>query len=204
MSPRSNFQSDLEKERKLFILLDFYYQKYLKHYEVERVHNIEHQMKGIDLTLTHKNTGNTYYVDEKAQLDYVNYDLPTFAFELYYEKNGQPKKGWLFDKAKKTDFYALVTAIYSDEPNRYTSCKITWINRRKLIALLMDRNLSENILKKYRKEGRNEQGKFELGQLNHRTEGYLYFSTRNKAEKPVNLILRLEFLVGNGIAKRLI
>lgn len=204
MSPKSNFLSDLEKERKLFVLLDSYYKKHLKHYNFERIHDIERQIQGVDLILTHKTKDALFSVDEKAQLDYINEDLPTFAFELYYEKNGQARKGWFFDTNKKTDFYSLITAIYSDAPNRYTSCKITWVNRKKLIAFLSDRKLSESTLKKYWNVGENKKGKFELGQLDLRTEGYLYFSTQNKAERPVNLILKLDFLFENGIAKRFV
>jgi hypothetical protein len=204
MTIRSTYKSDLQKEQKLSELLDSYYHKHIKHYDFERIDDVNHQLEGIDLILTHKTTGSKFYVDEKAQLDYINNDLPTFAFELYYEKKRHPKKGWLFDTNKKTDFYALATAIYRDEPNRYNSCKITWVNRKKLIAFLHHRNLSENILENYWENKKIAQGKTEIKQLNHKTEGYLYFSSQNKAEKPINLILKLDFLIDNRIAKRLV
>lgn len=200
MALQSNFKSDLEKERKLSVLLSTYYKKHLKHYDFIRVKDIKRQLAGIDLLLTHKSNGKVYSVDEKAQLDYVNEDLPTFAFEISYLKRGIQKKGWLFDTSKKTDFYALITGIFSDEPDTYTSCKITWVNRKKLIDFLKARNIIPNTLEYYTKK----QGKMEIEELNHRSEGYLYFSSTSKAEKPLNLILKLDFLIKQGIAKRLV
>ena len=197
---QSSFDEDLENERRLSVLLDDYYKKHLKHYNFERIRDVPLQLMGVDLILTHKTTGKTYFVDEKAQLYYLNEDLPTFAFELSYLKKGTLKKGWLFDLSKKTDFYALITAIYSDEPNIYTSGKITMVNRKKLITLLKSKNLRfENF------ENRNlKQGKITIQELNPQTEGYVYFSKNKKVEKPLNLILKLDFLIERGIAKRLV
>lgn len=61
-------------------------------------------MQGIDLILKDKHLEKQFLVDEKAQLDYVNESLPTFAFELFYQKNGIQKQGWLFDASKKQSF----------------------------------------------------------------------------------------------------
>jgi len=204
VSLKSTFKSDLEKEQKLFVLLDYYYGKYLKNYTFARISDFKQQMKGVDLILTHKESGATFFVDEKAQLDYINEELPTFAFELKYFKKGVHKKGWLFDTGKKTHFYSLITAIYSDEPGKFTSCKITFVNREKLIHLLESRNISEKLLESQISEHPETQGKVEMKQLDHRKEGCLYFSSQNKGEKPVNLVLKLDFLIKNGIAKRFI
>ena len=197
---KSHFKSDLEKEQKLSALLDSYYKKHLKHYGFKRVYDIERQRSGADVILKRKSNGKVYFVDEKAQLDYINDDLPTFAFELSYLKKGVLKKGWLYDTSKKTEFYALITAIYSDAPGLYTSCKITMVNRKKLIALLASRKLNSESF-----ESRDlKQGRIIIPELNSRTEGYVYFTKLKKAEKPLNLILKLDFLLEKGIAKRLI
>ncbi len=128
-------------------LLDGYYRKYLKHYHFKRISNLKQQLQGIDLILTRKLSKKEFMIDEKAQLDYINNDLPTFAFEVQYQKKGTPKQGWLFDTQKKTEFYALITAIYGNEPNTYTSCKITLVNRKKLISFLENRKITETCLK---------------------------------------------------------
>ena len=161
-------------------------------------------MQGIDLVLRHKKSEKEYWVDEKAQLDYINESLPTFAFELLYVKNVVPKKGWLFDASKKTHFYALVTSIFSDKVDVFTSCNITFVNRKKLIKHLRGLGLSEENLEKVIKESTKHQGRMELEQLCPRRQGYLFFSSQNKAEKPVNLILKLDYLIDEGIAKKLV
>lgn len=200
MNARSTFGEDLQKERKLQALLDTYYAQHLKNYSFERVVDRERQRAGVDLLFTHKSTDQVYSLDEKAQVDYINDDLPTFAFEISYLKNKCLKKGWLFDKDKKTDFYALITAIYTDEPDRFTTCKVTFVNRKKLLCFLRDRNLTADRLA----NRALPHDKITIGELDENTEGYLFFSRANKAEKPLNLILRLDFLIDKGLAKRFV
>jgi len=185
-------------------LLDSYYQKHLKQYCFERISNLKKQLQGIDLILKDNISGKRFFVDEKAQLDYVNESLPTFAFELMYLKNTVQKQGWLFDVSKKTQFYALITSIYSDEDDVFTSCNITFVNREKLILRLNEMGLSQKGLEQIISKNQNKHGKLTLEQLNPKSEGYLFFSTKNKAEKPVNLILKLDYLERIGVAKKLV
>jgi hypothetical protein len=201
---KSNFKTDLSKEKQLAFLLDSYYQKHLKKYAFERISDRKQQLQGIDLVLKDKLANVLYYVDEKAQLDYVNESLPTFAFELFYEKEGTKKQGWLFDVSKKTHFYALVTSIFSDVDKVYTSCNITFVNREKLILHLSTLGLSREFFEQLVQNNSNLHGKFILEKLCPKKEGLLYFSTQNKAEKPINLILRLAYLEQIGVAKRLV
>lgn len=201
---KSTFISDLKKEKQLSRLLDVYYREHLIYYDTERVSDVNNQMEGVDVIFTHTQRKDIFYVDEKAQLDYVNEDLPTFAFELGYHKNGIYKDGWLFDTHKKTDFYALATAIYEDEPGVFTSCKITLVNRKKLLSYLRLQNITKQVLEDYRTANQALHGKVMLDELCQRNEGYLYFSKNNKMEKPFNLVLKLNFLVEHGIAKRLV
>ncbi|MGC1514287.1 MAG: hypothetical protein WA810_01815 [Maribacter sp.] len=200
----SSFFSDLKKEKQLALLIDAYYKDHLVYYDTERVADAKHQMAGVDVIFTHKSTKDTFYIDEKAQLDYINEDLPTFAFELSYLKKGVCKEGWLFDPKKKTDFYALITAIYQDEPTRFTTCNITLVNRKKLQLFLEGRKMTKNVLTHHATAHEGFHGKLKLAELQHRKEGYLYFSRSNKAEKPINLVLKLAFLIDEGIAKRLV
>jgi hypothetical protein len=201
---QSSFKSDLKKEQQLTFLLNSYYNKNLKLYDFERASDIKRQLAGIDVIFTHKSTGASYNIDEKAQLDYINEDLPTFAFEIKYQKKGVNKKGWLFDDKKQTHFYALITGIYQDAPHVFTSCKITLVNREKLLVFLSQLGIGENTLRDYIETNDGINGKFPISELNPKNEGYLFASRNNKAEKPVNLILKLEFLIDNGIAKRLV
>ncbi len=201
---KSSFRSDLEKEKQLAKLLDRYYKKHLKKYCFKRVSNGKEQKKGVDLILTSKADSAVFYVDEKAQLDYVNDSLPTFSFELFYEKNRVQKQGWLFDSKKKTHFYALVTSIYADEENIFTSCNITFVNRKLLVDFLEQKGLSKDKLAEIAASQNSFHGKMELTTLDIRNEGYLFFSRKNKVERPVNLILKLDFLIKLGVAKKLV
>ncbi|MCL6266614.1 hypothetical protein [Flagellimonas myxillae] len=201
---KSSFKDDLSKERQLSHYLDTQYQKHLKQYSFERVSNIQEQLLGVDLVFTHKQTGNTYHIDEKAQLDYPNINLPTFAFELCYEKDGEPKTGWFLDAIKKTDFYSLITGIYADEKDKFTACNITFVNREKLLDFLVSRKLSKEKMQRLALSQPNYHGKMELESLDPHSEGYLFFSSKNKLEKPVNLILKLEFLCRIGAGKKLV
>ena len=130
---QGTFHEDLRKEKRLASFLDEQYHKHLKNYRFAREKTLSKQHRGIDVVFTHRITHKSFLIDEKAQLDYLNEDLPTFAFELSYLKNRERKKGWLFDTYKKTQFYALITAIYTDVPNCFTSCKVTLVNRNLLL-----------------------------------------------------------------------
>jgi hypothetical protein len=200
---KSTFHTDLEKEKKLGLFLNTLYKKHLKYYTFERISDRKKQHEGIDLIFTHKKSGAQFTVDEKAQLDYLNESLPTFAFELCYYKKDVLKKGWFFDTAKKTQFYALVTSIYNEDHNFFTSCDIYFVNREKLLTLLKNKNIDYSILEKIMAQDNEISGKLDLPQLKPQDEGYLYF-TKNKAEKPINLILRLTYLLKTGVAKKLV
>lgn len=196
---KSKFTSDLAKERFIQPLLDSYYRQ-LKHYSFERVTDSEQQYQGVDLILSHKENGMRFFVDEKAQLDYLNESLPTFAFEIQYQKEGSKKEGWLYDSNKKTQFYALATSIFSDENEKLTSCKLTFINREKLLSLLKLKGIDKSTLIDYGKTTQN--GKIIIEQLDPIAEGYLFLS-KSKAELPLNLVLKLNWLIHKKVGKTL-
>lgn len=198
---KSKFKSDLSKEKALHPLLDAHYAK-LKQYRFDRVADNRLQRQGVDVIAIRKATSERFYIDEKAQLDYINQDLPTFAFEIRYVLGRQQKMGWLFDPHKKTDFYALATTIFSDEGNRYTSCNVLLVNRKKLLGLLAAKNILHDNLCNTIDANKIENGMVPIPELNVKTEGYLFLSSKNKAEKPLNLILRLQWLLDVKVAKR--
>ncbi|MEM8763027.1 MAG: hypothetical protein AAGD88_04395 [Bacteroidota bacterium] len=200
---KSNFTQDLAKEQKLCKLLDQLYEIHLKKYSTKRISSVKEQLQGTDVLFKHKISKKFYRIDEKAQLDYPGRDLPTFAFELCYYKSDLMRQGWLFDPQKKTDFYALITNI-TLKKGSYISCSIRFVNRRKLITWLANLGLTETYLKDKALAHQKFTGKVELKQLNMNTEGYLYFSGKRKAERPMNLILYLAMLEHLGIAKRFI
>lgn len=202
----TKFKSDLAQESILSKYLDGLYKE--KGIDFCRIFDLEKQLKGIDIIIQYKTT--EYFIDEKAQLHYLNSDLPTFTFELSYLKNEDVKEGWLFDKNKLTEYYFLVTAIFLKEDKTellhsddIAKVKITSVNRDKLIQHLHSVGLSNKKLLLYDSELRSEKsfGKNNIKELDPNTEGLIYF-TEHLPEKPINLQLRLQYLIEHSIAKK--
>jgi len=201
----SKFKSDLNKEQILAEYLDDIYTEL--GLDVKRVSDSTNQNKGIDLIIEHNTK--KYFVDEKAQLHYLNTSLPTFAFELSYLKGGVLKQGWLFDKKKQTDYYFLVTSIFLKE-NKSTlkfktdikSIKIISVNRIKLINVLcqigVDLENLECLIYTIRET--EAFGKHAINGMDNRSEGNIHF-TENLSEQPINLVLKLEYLIESDVAK---
>ena len=202
----SKFQSDLAQEEILSKYLDKIYKE--KKIEFERIFDLDLQHQGIDLKIFINS--NQYLIDEKAQLHYINSELPTFTFELSYMKNNILKNGWLFDENKKTEYYFLITGIYLKEnktklktSDDIKKLKITSVNRNKMIQHLDSIGLNISTLQKYDNHFRmnNSYGKNEITELDKYSEGLIYFSEQ-LVEKPINIQLRLEYLIQSEVAKK--
>ena len=199
----STFNQDLNKEFLLGQFLDKIYEQL--NYDFRRINEPDLQNKGVDLIIDYN--GKPYYIDEKAQLDYINGDLPTFTFELSYLKKGQWKKGWLFDTRKTTHFYFLITGIKSKTQNiedGFKDCKITSVHAEKLRKYLESIGLGWDTLNDLDAQIRNsdQQKNIPLRHLKEREEGCLFLSVQ-KDEKPLNLKLYLHWLIRIGVAKRI-
>ena len=204
--PDSTFNDDLNNEAKLASCLDKIYAEVFKDsdYQTERVADLKEQHKGVDLILS--NSRKTFFVDEKAQLDYMNTSLPTFAFELSYLKENNWHKGWFYDSSKITDIYFLITDIHLipfQPDSDFSKIKIIGVYRERLQDLLNSKGLNEVTLFQKEKELREigKDGRCRLEELNPKTEGVLFFSKNNKNEKPINLVLKLDFLIREKVGK---
>ena len=200
----SHFERDLNKEKLLGKFLDGIYESL--NLEFERIEDISLQQQGIDLIYLQNET---ILIDEKAQLDYLNKSLPTFTFELSYLKNDAQKIGWLLDNNKKTTHYFLITGIYTNEKSDlskgFKSCVITSVNRKKLMKHLQSKGLDKTRLLQYDSDLRDFEVKTiknPIAEINFKTEGLLYFLPQ-LAEKPINLQLRLKYLLKIGVAKQI-
>lgn len=202
----STFKIDLKHENILSEYLDRLYKS--KKLKFERIANLDKQHQGIDIIIQHHS--NNYYIDEKAQLHYLNKDLPTFTFELsYLNKYDQLKEGWLFDSNKCTHYYFLITGIFLKEKKTklldiedIETLKITSVNRQKLIEHLEKIGLSRINLEAYDNALRTSEsfGKNTIPELNEKKNGLIYY-TEHLSEKPINLQLRLRYLIASGVAK---
>ncbi len=203
----SKFQIDLNQEHILSDYLDGVYQ--FKNLSFERIHDLNMQHRGVDIIFNIHSK--EYLIDEKAQIHYLNQDLPTFTFELsYLNKDGNINQGWLFDEHKFTQYYFLITGIILldnkesliDSKDIYT-LKITSVNRQKLIAHLETLGLSKSKLIAYDLDLRTNKtyGKNPIPEFKNQQNGCLYF-TEHLSEQPINLQLRLNYLIENKIAKK--
>jgi len=198
------FNRDLHKEQLLGKYLDTVYAKI--NLDFNRVTDIDSQHKGVDLTY---NNHDNIFIDEKAQLNYIGTSLPTFTFELSYLKHNKQKLGWLLDKTKITTHYFLITGICAHDKNNlskgFTSCIVTSVDRTKLLNHLSTVGLTEHKLldyDKYIRKETNKNNKQIIKELDSKKEGVIYFSPQ-LAEKPINLQLRLNYLIEIGVAKRI-
>lgn len=195
----SLFNDDINKEAVLAKFLTEQYQK--NNLKTTRISDIESQFRGIDLIIEGKD-GIKYKVDEKAQLHYLNKDLPTFALEISYLKDSILKQGWLFDPSKETELYAFIFSIHLvnnkieliDE-NDIESCEVIFVKREKLIMKLALLELSFDTCNSMSNEMRAD---FNLHKLDHLPSGFNFQISNHLAEKPVNLIVRKRFLKSIG------
>jgi hypothetical protein len=202
----STFKSDLAQEHLLFSYLDDIYKS--KGLSFERIQNRNRQHRGEDVIF---NINSQHFIiDEKAQLHYLNNDLPTFTFELsYLNKDGNINQGWLLDRKKETQYYFLITGIFLKNNKTILSksedierLKITSVKRTKLIAHLETIGLSESTLISYDLDLRTNKtyGENPISEFKNHKNGCLFF-TEHLVEKPINLRLNLNHLVELKIAK---
>lgn len=199
---QSKFNQDLNNEQKLAQYLDNNYYNdtniFNATFIINRVEDLDLQYKGVDLIITNKDNAVISYIDEKAQLHYINKVLPTFAFELSYLKDGSLREGWLFDSHKITQQYFIITCI-QEINNEIQSCRLISIDRDKLISLLIQKNLTRENLANYedRYRANNEYKKHIINELGNR-EGFLFY-TEHLVEKPINVVFYLDYLIKQGI-----
>jgi len=192
----------MKKEQLLGVFLDELYTKLGMKFD--RVLNIALQRNGIDLVIT-KNE-KQFLVDEKAQLDYLDKSIPTFAFEIGTFVGSNHRKGWLFDEQKETTHYMLVTDIMLKQkgqftkPNDIASVKLLWLNRNKLLQFLANEGLDFAYCRKAEEEAR-EKGLH--GSIDIDKEGLYFYLSAQKAEAPFNLIISRENLKKVGVELKL-
>lgn len=190
----SRFHDDLRKEETLGTFLSEQYR--LANLKIQRIADKNLQMRGIDLILADEK-GLQFKVDEKAQLHYLNKDLPTFALEINYLKGDKLLDGWLFDPKKLTEIYAFVFSIHLADgllelakADDIHSCEVVFVNRIRLLTELAELDLNLKTCRENSRALRQEGG----GPKIAHPSGFNFQVSNHLAERPVNLVVRRAFL----------
>ncbi len=215
---RSCRAEDMRAERALAAFMDdCFYSKVASRkggsLTFQRMTDCASQQKGIDVSI--KTDGQEMLIDEKASLYYSNLMIPTFAFELDWIQPGQRHRlpGWFLDERQDTKYYMLiwpnVKCTHKDNAwirkdiralskNDFTIVEAMLLKKTDLQTALRqqgyDRKRLEDCAARFRKTCDADPEKTDRPS-NEDLNGYLRLSYSGQlAEKPVNLVIRKEFL----------
>lgn len=162
-----------------------------------RMTDMEMQMHGVDVLMCEG--FHELYIDEKSQLHYINENVPTFAFELSYLKNGIVEPGWLLDSRKLTHAYMLCwpVGIKRDEFDEYRGARTLLVPKNALLAALSRLGYNRNELAT-RDEFMRKNNMF--GPFRTKINDFWFYYTKNHAEQMINLVIRTSFLEKIAIA----
>ena len=197
----SNLRSrDMKVEREIARFLDKHLYSQSVFTKAKRTDDLEHQLCGSDIIISIPSSNiSDAVVDEKAQTQYINRPLPTFAFELsFISSSNSIIEGWFTDMAKSTEYYLLIWI---------SKCKKEWnitaedieeldyalVSRKKIHEYLAQFGYNkEQLQEKARKIRTNGiDGQIDKGN-NH--PYWFYFTTR-LAEQPINIVIRKNLLL---------
>lgn len=178
------------------------------------------QQAGIDVCI--ETDGRRMLIDEKASLYYSNTMIPTFAFELDSIRPGHPGllPGWFVDERLETGYYMLIwpnvkctrkngswmrKEILDLSRDDFTIVEAMLLKRTDLQTALeqqgYDRKRLADCAVRFRRECRSVPERIDKP-FNERLNKDLQLSySGHLAERPVNLVIRKEFLkkIAKGI-----
>ncbi len=194
---------DMQAASELSIFLDrCFYSRLIKRGELtsaQRIIDREMQLKGVDVIVS-KNHSQAF-IDEKAQLYYINKNIPTFAFELEFLLKGQETIGWFLNDSLLTDRYFLLWPnSTTSDLNCLTAKEFTLVHGL-MVKKMSVRQYLENIgiskqylltkIKQLRKTGM-------IGKIPSGISGVYYYISdpQRYAESPINIVISKKILEG--------
>lgn len=112
------------------------------------------QLQGVDVEVFDSTNNQKFFIDEKAQLYYINNTLPTFAFEINSFQNGILRDGWLLNATLMTTDYNLIYPnakhcdLASITKDDFTRVKILSIKKKNLLEALAVNGLTREYLER--------------------------------------------------------
>lgn len=157
------------------------------------------QLQGVDVILTQGEE--VRYIDEKAQLYYINNTLPTFAFEIDSFQRGYLTEGWLLNNALLTTDYNLIypNARHNDlsiiTKDDFTLVEVLSITKKVLLKSLESYGLTRSYLLAAAQRIRKQCGS-EMYRENTmcRYAKFVKSASYRYSEAPLNLVVQKSFL----------
>lgn len=201
---KSRRTEDLAAEHQLAIYMDKYlyanFPTKSLFSKIKRIHDKSKQLLGVDVEFTGTD-GRVYCVDEKAQLYYLNQNLPTFAFELLFDRGPHETVGWLCNPSLKTDFYMLIWPFATQDTcdnitwDKFTKLDCLLIQKQKLLNLLAQKGLT---VEQLQKDALNIRASGQIGKIPiPGLKGVYYYASdpyRYK-EAPINIVISKPILL---------
>lgn len=201
---QSRRHDDLSAEAQLAYYMDKYLYTHFPNgnsfSSIRRIHDKEEQLSGVDVELIGTD-GKVYCVDEKAQLYYLNKNLPTFAFELLFKRGNNDTTGWLCNPTLKTDFYMLIWPFATQSSckgirwHQFTKADCLLIPKKRLLKTLADKGLTVEKMQADAKAIRvsGQIGKIPIPGL----RGIYYYASdpNSYREAPINIVISKSLLL---------
>ena len=200
----SRKREDLAAEHQLAIFMDKYlyanFPTKSLFSQIKRIHDKEEQLLGVDVEFTGTD-GHVYCVDEKAQLYYLNQNLPTFAFELLFDRGPHETIGWLCNQSLRTDFYMLIWPFAEQDScngitwDKFTRLDCLLIQKRKLLNMFAQNGLT---VEQMQKDARNIRANGQIGKIPiHGLTGIYYYASdpARYREAPINIVVSKTILL---------
>src|SRR5699024_10362288 len=168
------------------------------------------QKQGIDIVYKIK-TNEVLLVDEKAQLNYINRPLPTFAFEVLYKRQNDKNEyaeGWFVNDDLKTTHYLLIYP-YSDKVRhqyeitdyrQFSEVELVLVEKNALKQKLESVGVNSDMVKEKAADMIEYDTKRVVFDIKDDRQAYL-IKTQNLAEEPVNIVVRKYILDDIAVAR---
>lgn len=186
---------DMNVEREIARFLDtqlYNNGQFSKH---QRTDDLENQMAGSDIILSIPGVNiENAIVDEKAQSQYINRPLPTFALELSFKTAaGDIVEGWLTDPDKKTEYYLCIWIWKAEKKWNPTAEQIhkleyALVSRQKILDYLAQNGFNLNALKE--KDAEIRKASIYGAHGKDGLHPFWFFYSDQLAEKPINIVIK--------------
>lgn len=221
---KSKFKQDFSSEQLLAKWLDEFFYKRISddEYDIKTRFNTirpieygkerarEAQRQGID-ALYQMKSGESLMVDEKAQLNYLNNPLETFAFEIIYKRQNNKNiltQGWFINDDLKTTHYLLVYP-HSDQVKKhyhikdyqqFSKAEVVLVEKAQLKERLKALKINKaRIYEKAMEIVDTDKKRITFEQMDY-SDAYMV-KTDYLAEKPINVVVRKHILNEIAVAR---